>query len=748
VPLSLALIAGLLLGSHAVWLPAGLVTVLLGLGIALREDLGVCTVFLAAGLAVASLEKDRGNDPEPDEPISLRVRLTGEWALDARGWSAPAMGEWLQAGEPIERWERRVWLVLPADLSPPESRCLSVRGFLRRAPAPANGFRRRSGPWIVRIKSLRLVDEIQGCTPDLVRPLRRLGLFLREKVEAKLDERSIANSGWSAILIRVFLLGDVRALPAPVARGLRAAGLAHLTALSGLHVGLIAGLVLLASAGVARSFRLVAAVLAVATYVCLAGTRPSLVRASLMIFAVIASWLVRRPPQAVNTLAWVAGAMAFLRPAVMKDVGFLLTVTATAGILVLAPLLQRRWRRLPPWLAQALSVSVSANLAVLPWTLGVFHLATPLSPLWNLFAIPWTAVSLGLVFIWLLFSLLIPPLACLPASLLEIVGQPLGWIGELPAGAFVATPVGFGWCSACLLALTLTIALLSRWRRALVAALGSVGLILLAAPDRPSAPEVVLIDVGQGDAILLRDRQHALLVDGGGWTGSDIAQRILVPTLGYLGITRLSGAVMTHPDIDHCRGLIELASYVPIDRLYIGMGWGDDRCATELLNRPGFAAQVLWRGDELLMGRWRLRCLHPGAGARRGRNDRSLVLLAETSNRKVLLTGDLEASGEREILKLAEALGSTRIDILKVGHHGSTTSTSPELLRSLRPRLALISCGIGNRYGHPSDSVLRRLKRSNVPMLRTDLHGAVRVALPSQGPMAIKLPGLPRSDRP
>ncbi len=748
VPPSLALIAGLWLGLQAIWLPAGLATLLLGLGIALGRNLGTCTAFLAAGLAASSLAGDQGEDPEPDASISVRVRLTAEWALDARGWSAAAMGEWVHAGGQIERWERKVWLVLPADLSPPEGSCLRVKGFLRRAPAPANGFHRRPGRWILRIKSLRLVDEIQDCGTEIGRPLHWLGLLLRGRVEAMIEEQALEDTGWSSILIRVFLLGDVHALPDPVLRGLRAAGLAHLTALSGLHVGLVAGLVLLVTTGGRRSFRLAAAVIAVAIYVSLAGARPSLVRASLMLFSVVAAWLVRRPGQAVNTLAWVAGAMALLRPTVLEDVAFLLTVAATAGILVLAPLLQHRWRRLHPRLAQAASVSVSANLAVLPWTLGVFHLATPLSPLWNLVGIPWAAMSLGLVFTWLLFSLLTPSIAFLPAWLLEIAGQPLGWIGELPARAFVAIPVGFGWLSACLLSITLTTALLTKWRVASVAGLGLVGMIVLVTPDMPSEPELVVIDVGQGDAILLRDRQHALLVDGGGWTGSDIAQKILIPTLGHLGITRLSGVVMTHPDIDHCRGLIDLASYLPIDRLYSGMGWGDDRCATELLSRPGFAVHALWRGEELVIGRWRLRCLHPVAGARRGRNDRSLVLLAETSNRKVLLTGDLEATGERQILRLDDNEGPTPIDILKVGHHGSKTSTSAELLASVRPRLALISCGVGNRYGHPSVTVLRRLQMFHVPMLRTDLHGAIRIALPSEGPMAINLPGLPRSDRP
>jgi competence protein ComEC len=540
------------------------------------------------------------------------------------------------------------------------------------------------------------------------------------------------------------MLGQVEVLPDAVARGLRAAGLAHLVALSGLHVGLLAGLILMVTPGMWPAWRFSLVILMVGGYVCLAGARPSLVRSTLMLIAMVGARLLRRPPQAANALGWVAAGMVLLRPSVTRDLGFQLTVAATAGILVLAPRLQLRWTWIPVPLRQAFSVSLGANLAALPWTLSAFYLATPLSPFWNLAGVPWAAVTLVLVFGWVSSSIIMPPAAPLLEPILEVMGAPLEMLGQLPPEVLFSVPVGLGWWRALLLTIALIACLLTKRKVRIGVALGLVGLSLVWRVETPADPELTVIDVGQGDAILLRDGEQGLLVDGGGWRRSDIAQKILIPALARLGVSRLTAMVLTHPDIDHCEGLLALASYVPIGSFYTTVGWHRDPCVVELLGRAGLEASPLWRGEHLTMASWRIRVLHPGAGARQGRNNRSLVLLAETSNRRVLLTGDLEAPGERELLQACDLSELGEIDVLKIGHHGSKTSTSLDLLSRTHPRLALISCGTSNRYGHPSPEILERLRQEKVQVLRTDLHGAIRVALPADGPMKIYLPGLPR----
>ena len=311
-------------------------------------------------------------------------------------------------------------------------------------------------------------------------------------------------------------------------------------------------------------------------------------------------------------------------------------------------------------------------------------------------------------------------------------------------GALSCWPLGLEWWAAVLLATALIALFVGRWWVKLAGASMAIASILVSTPETPTDPDLMLIDVGQGESIMLRDGNRTLLIDGGGWSQADIAQSILIPTLTRWGVARLDAVVLTHPDLDHCGGLLALASYLSIDNLYTSVGWQGNDCASSLLSRAGIDAHPLWRGERLALGRWQIEVLHPGAGARLGRNDRSLVLRASVLDRQVLLTGDLETAGEGQILGTFDPEHLGPVDVLKVGHHGSRTSTSIAWLERLRPRLALISCGGWNRYGHPAGQTLERLADVGARVLRTDIHGAIRLRFSADGGMHIELPGLPR----
>jgi len=674
----------------------------------------------------------------------MLVEVTGAWRCEEDGWRARARGLWIRQGLRVARWNEDLRLVLPRDVSPPDAAHLRVRGYLRRPVAPANGVSASQGAWIFRVKSrLFVVGDTQVSKP-MVDLWHRFGASLRRPIDQRLARMEHREGGLGPILVRVLVLGQTNRLPGAVARGLRAAGLAHLVALSGLHVGLLVGSALIVTCAAPLRIRFVVGISLALAYVLLAGARPSLVRATLMMAALMASWLMRRPPQTVNALFWVAATMVLADPPLVDELGFQLTVAATAGILLLAPRLERRWNRLPESLGKPLSVSMAAHLAILPWTLSVFHLATPLSPLWNLAAVPWAALTLTVAFAWVASSIVIPPLGTLLIHALDLLAAPLEIFGSLPPEAFGAVPVSFGWWAASALAGALTLTLLTAgWVR--LAAMTVVALCLVLSLESASGdPELILLDVGQGEAILLRDGEETLLIDGGGWRRADIAQKILLPALTSLGIQRLDGMILSHPDTDHCRGLLVLTSYMSVRRLYTSAGWFDDPCVSELLTRSGLEIRSLWRGEQLRLARWRLRTLHPKAGDRTGRNNRSLVLMAETGGRRVLLTGDLEAPGERQILATIEPGELRGVDVLKVGHHGSNTSTTSQWLDQVRPRLALISCGVANRYGHPDSMVLKRLRDRRVATLRTDCLGAIRISFGPETGIRLSFPGQPR----
>jgi competence protein ComEC len=213
----------------------------------------------------------------------------------------------------------------------------------------------------------------------------------------------------------------------------------------------------------------------------------------------------------------------------------------------------------------------------------------------------------------------------------------------------------------------------------------------------------------------------------------------LVPVLVAAGIHRLKAAVLTHPDLDHCGGLVDVARYLVVEEVWSAPFAGRSPCGAELLASPGAQNRTLWRGDELSLGRFRLRVLHPSAATpRRGEkvagNDRSLVLMVEVFGRRLLFTGDLEATGERQILRRFRH--GLKADVLKVAHHGSRSSTTAAFLRAVAPRLALVSAGANNPYGHPAKDVLARLRGAGAHVLRTDLHGMVRLKVSPAGALS------------
>ncbi|HUO87355.1 MAG TPA: ComEC/Rec2 family competence protein [Thermoanaerobaculia bacterium] len=776
-----ALVAGVALGRLAVSAPPELALALAGAGVAWRGRAGPLLAALAAGLLAATVAPPAAlpRPIEPDRPLAAVGRVVDHWRVDGDEASVRFRLTRLRqnvAGAPprVERSDLEVRLVLPfTGELPPTGSTLRVKGALRRSPGFANGVVTPPGPWRLRVKSPRLVDVV---TPP--EPLAALSSRWRTRVEAAHREAlerigPTAAEGepeQGAALARALVLADAGTLPERWRRGLRRAGLAHLLAVSGLHVGLVAGTALLLASPLPWRLRLVVALAAIAAYLLVAGPRPALLRAALMGGLAAVSLLAGRIPSGANALAVTAAALVVGRPALLDDLGFRLTVTATAGILYLAPALARTWAggragedagavgsvfvpnrhsartdRLRRLVAPPLAATVAAQLVSLPVAAPAFHLVSWTSPLVNLVAIPWTAVALAVSLGWTAAALAAPALAARFVPLLDLVARPFGWPSLGSPGWWGAVPVAAPPGVALVLAALLAVWLPAPWRR--LPLLVPV-LLLVPAMRWGEAPrihggggrdvllEAVFLDVGQGDAILLRDGPRALLVDGGGWPSGDLGGRVLVPALLAEGLARLDAVLLTHPDRDHCRGLVDLASYLPIGEVWLAPGdLSADGCAGELrdaVSGQGGSARVVATGDVRAVGRWRLEVLHPPARAdqRRaaaGANDASVVALAAVAGHRLLLTGDVEAAAERRLV--AERREGLAAEVLKLAHHGSRTSTSPGFLVAVAPRLAIASAGHRNAYGHPATVVRQRLRQRRVPLLRTDHHGMVHLAV-------------------
>lgn len=541
-------------------------------------------------------------------------------------------------------------------------------------------------------------------------------------------------------------LGDLR-------ERFAAAGLAHVLALSGLHVGvLVAALERLLRPLGRRRYGLLLA--ALGGYLALVGSSPSVLRAALMVaVALLGLWrgVGRLAPGPILALA--ALATLVLEPSWLFDLSFQLSYGAVLGILLVAPpvlarLLPAGGAVLPPWSPRLLAVggatvSAAAQAFTLPLVADAFGRVPLLSPLVNVVAVPLAGLLVPLGFAAAALGALWPPLA----GLVNLAVRPLagGLIALADLGAALpAVPWGEvaprGHLLYALGALPLLLALHGRLRprRALLVAAAAAA----AASLGGRGPEIVILDVGQGDAALIRlPGRREVLVDGGGtpFSDFDVGARTVLPALRALGVDELELVIASHADTDHMEGLAAVLRGVRVHELAVGHPAPEKRVYRELVAAAaerGVPLRELRRGETLVLGDARLEILHPTARRSAEVNADSVAFVLRWRGRDVaLFLGDAPAEVER-------ALAVPDVEMLMVAHHGSATSTSPALLRAARPELAVVSVG-RNHFGHPAAAVLARLREAGAAVRLTRDAGAVRVPLAGAGSAAAAARGAP-----
>ncbi len=252
----------------------------------------------------------------------------------------------------------------------------------------------------------------------------------------------------------------------------------------------------------------------------------------------------------------------------------------------------------------------------------------------------------------------------------------------------------------------------------------------------PPTPTLTMVDIGQGDSLFLQDQlnRRNILIDTGGrieigakqkWqarTTAAPAERTLIPYLKSLGVGQIDTLVVTHTDADHMGDLLALIDQIKVKKILVSQGSLSNVKFVELLKKTQAKILVGQVGQRLQIFDRYLEVLYPLAPGD-GKNNDSIVLYGNLYGTKFLLTGDLEAAGERELLARYPELS---VDVLKAGHHGSKTSSSEAFIKAIRPSLGLISCGQDNRYGHPNAETLETFQKYGVATLRTDERGAIK----------------------
>jgi competence protein ComEC len=669
----------------------------------------------AALLAVATLGALRALAlPPPDDHVS-RLPLPITARVEAR-----------LAGEPTRWTAERARLLVEVERVDGEPRSgtlqLTAYGSL---PPLAEGQR-----LAVETRLDRPIGFRNPGTFDYVEHLRRRGITVVGTVRgaqvsvldevvppwhARVRRRAVAAMQealppTSAALLAGLLLGERGGLPPDVDAAFRRAGVSHVLAVSGFNVALVAATVwaLLALARAPRRMAAVGALFVVLGYAAVTGPQPSVLRATLMAVLVLLALLLDREAAVLNSLALAALVILACRPADLHDPGFQLSFAATAGI-VLVPVPRH-------WLLAAVVVSAAAQAAVLPIGLAHFNQVSTIGVLANLAVVPLAglatvvglfAVAAGVASATLadwLFAACWPLLLLLRGAVAIAAAVP-GAVVHLPAPGLPAIGGYVAALGAALAAwhLRATFARASR-RLALlaVALLASSALMTLAATLRPADGRlrVSVLDVGQGDAIVVEGPDgRTVLVDAGagGAYRLDAGERVVAPFLWNRGVLRLTAAVVTHDDADHAGGM------AAIRRLFIVREPWDGSVAAGPLALGGAV-------------------LTPLPSSTTGRNDAGRVLRIDFGLASILLASDLERAGERALVASGASLAAT---VLKVPHHGSRTSSTPELLAAVRPTVALVSVGARNAYHHPDPTVLARLTAANAHIHRTDHHGAL-----------------------
>jgi competence protein ComEC len=566
-----------------------------------------------------------------------------------------------------------------------------------------------------------------------------------ERWRARAGARIDTLFGSDAPLVRALLIADMHDIAPETRDRFAAAGLVHILSISGLHVAIIAGAVLLGfeALRVPRQHARWAAFGVTALYVAAIGAPPPALRSAAMLAVATLSRSLHRPvsPWAVLALGAV---IPLADPHTVTDLGWQLSVAGFAALIAAGiwarrklPHDMRGWRRA---LARDLATSVLATVVTAPLVVWAFGRLSLVAPLTNIVASPVIAVLQPTLFL----ALAVSPVHGV-ARFTALAAHPLLYALDRVAAAGAAVPFGSLSvaptlavtlaCGAAAVALVVAAASRSHLAGRVVVAgalSATVAVWWIAAPIGSGLVELHLIDVGQGDAIAIRTPHGRwLLVDAGRtWSGGDAGRSTVVPYLRRLG-GDLALFILSHPHADHVGGAATIIRALHPGAYRDAAFAGGSESYRQSLTVAS-ALRVPWSrvhaGDSLSIDGIGVTFLAPDSAWTARLHDPNLastVVLVQYGKVRFLLTGDAEAPEEAWLV--AHARAELHADVLKVGHHGSSTSSSSEFLDAVRPRVALVSVGAGNSYGHPSESVMHDLLDRGATVLRTDQLGTIIV---------------------
>ncbi|WNF37696.1 DNA internalization-related competence protein ComEC/Rec2 [Bacillaceae bacterium IKA-2] len=550
-------------------------------------------------------------------------------------------------------------------------------------------------------------------------------------------------------VIIALVFGDRGEMQHEILEAYQRLGIIHLLAVSGLHVGLISATLyfLLIRIGVTKERSLDLLLIILPIYAILAGAAPSVLRATAMCIAVLLSLKASLKLNPLDGISCVCLLLLFINPAYVLHLGFQLSFLVSFSLIISAKTILRRYTSFP---IQLLAVTTLAQCISFPIIVYHFYEISLWSIPLNLLYIPFiTFFVLPFSFVIMISSLfsgpLIEPVLLLYNFAISVAHNGLSFVLD-----FNYSTLKFGKPPLFIIVFYyLTIAVnLYVWEKSdslnqfLKSSTPFFFVVLLHwhLPYLINEGEITMIDVGQGDSIYIElpRRKAIYLIDTGGvvdfgikqeWSqrskSFDVGEDVLLAFLKAKGVRKVDKLILTHGHYDHIAGAKALLGVVPVQTILYGVGAVEGSFERELLQsyyHQGTKIKFVQNGDFWKLGNYKFAILSP-LGNEESLNNRSIVIYTKIGGLYWLFTGDLEQEGERQLLANYHNLN---VDVLKVGHHGSNTSTTDVLLDVIKPQYALIPVGKSNFYGHPHSEVLSRLNDRQITILRTDQHGSIR----------------------
>ena len=553
-------------------------------------------------------------------------------------------------------------------------------------------------------------------------------------------------------LLLAILLGDKDKLSEDIQESFKTSNLSHMLAVSGAHVSyIILGLTyVLQNSIIGKKNGKIVCIFFLLVFMAITNFTPSVTRACIMAILTLFSSIIYRKSDVYTNISVAALITLIFNPYSLLDLGFQLSYGGTIGIIIFIKRIQEKKSnsKVINYIKQMALVSIYANIIIIPIMMYHFNTVSFTFIISNIMASPILGIIVITGFLFIIASITVKPLTRLIAIFIKPILSILIKISQicskLPfSNILVVTPYMFNVISYYAIILYCIKSKKNNKCKIIICLLIVLILINFIIYIFPQKLRIFFIDVGQGDStLIITPDKKTVLIDGGGSDSFDVGEKVLLPYLLDRRILKIDYVLISHFDTDHCGGILTIMEKVKVKNIIISEqaehSENYERFKKLMIHKKIRLIEVK-KGDKIKIGRYsEFKILFPTSRllSENPLNNNSIVAQFNYNNFKMLFTGDIEKLAEQQILKAEKA--EIRADILKVAHHGSKTSSIPEFIKAVKPKIALIGVGKNNTFGHPNQQTIKNLENIKCRIYRTDLQGEIIIKIDQKGSMNVK----------